>query len=365
MASRARAVIFGLSGLEITPQEVAFFHEVKPVGYILFRRNIDTPEQVKALVAALKALNSHDVFILIDQEGGRVRRLRPPHWPDYPPAADFARMGDDFEAQTRLVRLGARLMAHDLAALGINVDCTPVLDVPQEGAHDIIGDRAFGQTKDSVAILGRAACEGLLAGGVLPIIKHIPGHGRAGADSHTDLPVVEADIEALQSDFYPFKVNADMPLAMTAHVLYTALDTKNCATVSKKCLGYIRHEIGYDGVILCDDLSMQALKGDLGARARKTLKAGCDLLLHCNGDMDEMRTVAAEAPKLKGEPLRRVKAAFGRILKVPEPLDALMAHADFAAAMARRPKAENRLDPTEVLLKETQAKEAQAKEAQG
>jgi beta-N-acetylhexosaminidase len=349
MSSHARAVIFGLSGLVATQEEVAFFRDVKPIGYILFRRNIETPQQLKSLVSSLKAINQHDVFILIDQEGGRVRRLRPPHWPDYPPAIDYSHMSCEEDEHRSLVRLGARLMANDLYELGINVDCAPVLDVPQAGAHDIIGDRAYGDTQEEVAKLGRAACEGLLAGGVLPVIKHIPGHGRAAADSHTDLPIVEASLEALQTDFYPFRVNSDMPLAMTAHVLYPAIDKKHCATLSKKCLNYIRHEIGFDGVIMCDDLSMQALEGSLGARAKKTIKSGCDLLLHCNGNMDEMRAVAEEAPKLKGDALRRVRSAFGRLVKVPEPIDIEKAHEKLAQAMKLRPNAANRVDPTEVL----------------
>ncbi|MGN6422873.1 MAG: beta-N-acetylhexosaminidase [Asticcacaulis sp.] len=351
-AERRRSVIgaciFGCSGLELTKAEAAFFSEAKPLGFILFRRNIDAPDQVRALVAALKACVPHEPLILIDQEGGRVRRLRPPHWPHYPPASRFRDIGNDPAEARDLARLGARLMAHDLHDLGINVDCAPVLDVPQPGAHDIIGDRAYGVTAEEVAVMGRAACEGLLAGGVLPVIKHIPGHGRAGADSHTDLPVVDTALEDLiKIDFYPFKVNADTPLAMTAHVLYTAIDPKNPATTSKACIRLIRDEIGFDGLIMCDDLSMNALSGSLAKRARKSLKAGCDVLLHCNGDLDQMREIAAETPALKGAAKRRAEAALRRLPRAPEPLDVATARERFDAALKRASTSELRPDPTE------------------
>jgi beta-N-acetylhexosaminidase len=342
------ACIFGFSGLELTAEEKDFFADVQPAGFILFRRNIDTPEQVKALTAALRAVVKHEPMILIDQEGGRVRRLRPPHWPDYPPAALFAQVANDREEERGLVRLGARLMANDLFELGINVDCAPVLDVPQPGAHDIIGDRAYGLTPEDVAVMGRAACEGLLAGGVLPVIKHIPGHGRAGADSHAALPIVDASLdELLNIDFVPFTATADMPLAMTAHVLYTAIDKKHPATTSKKCIRVIRDTIGFDGLIMCDDLSMNALSGELKARAKASLKAGCDVLLHCNGDLDQMREVFSETPKLKGRARDRFDAAVKRLLRTPEPLNVAEARARFDAALARAGKAETRADPTE------------------
>jgi beta-N-acetylhexosaminidase len=342
------ACILGLAGTELTPEERRFFSDLQPLGFILFRRNIDTPEQVKALVAALKGLVAHDALILIDQEGGRVRRLRPPLWPDYPPAARFAEVTNDPSEEREMVRLGARLMAHDLAELGINVDCAPVLDVPQPGAHDIIGDRAYGLTPQAVAVMGRACAEGLLAGGVLPVIKHIPGHGRAGADSHTDLPCVDTKLdELLKVDFYPFQVNADMPIAMTAHVLYRAIDKRNPATTSKKCLKIVRDVIGFDGLLICDDLSMNALSGTLEKRARASLRAGCDVLLHCNGQMDQMKQIAQVTPKLKGEALRRAKAAIKRILKTPEPLDVIEARARFDVVMARGQETGAKADPTE------------------
>lgn len=343
-----RACILGLGGLELTAEERKFFREVQPLGFIVFRRNIDTPEQTKALVADLKACVDHEALILIDQEGGRVRRLRPPHWPDYPPASRFAEVCNDPDEERAMVRLGARLMANDLFELGINVDCAPVLDVPQPGAHDIIGDRAYGLTPQDVAVMGRAACEGLMAGGVLPVIKHIPGHGRAGADSHASLPVVDVSFEdILATDFYPFQVNADMPLAMTAHVLYTAIDKKQPATTSKKTIRMIRDVIGFNGLLMCDDLSMGALSGELNSRARASLKAGCDVLLHCNGQMDQMEQVVAETPKLKGDARRRYDAAISRLLRHPEPLEIEAARARFDTVLARAGKAEVRADPTE------------------
>ena len=345
-----RACILGLSGTELTADERRFFHDHPPLGFILFRRNVETPDQVKALVDALKACVPHDPLVLIDQEGGRVRRLRPPHWPDYPAASRFSEVCNDPFEQREIVRLGARLMAHDLHALGINVDCAPVLDVPQPGAHDIIGDRAYGLTPQDVAVMGRAACEGLLAGGVLPVIKHIPGHGRAGADSHTDLPRVDTKLdELLKVDFYPFQVNADMPIAMTAHVLYKAIDRRNTATTSRKCIKVIREVIGFDGLLICDDLSMNALSGDLHRRAKDSLRAGCDVLLHCNGQMDQMKAVMTETPKLRRDALRRAEAAFRRILKAPEPLDVAEARARFDVVLSRGHEAEIKVDPTEVL----------------
>ncbi|MGH7021400.1 MAG: glycoside hydrolase family 3 N-terminal domain-containing protein, partial [Brevundimonas sp.] len=236
-----------------------------------------------------------------------------------------------------LVRLGARLIAHDLRELGITVDCVPVLDVPVPGAHDIIGDRAYAQDPATVAQLGRAAAEGLLAGGVLPIIKHIPGHGRAFADSHHDLPVVETDLATLDAwDFAPFKALSDMPMAMTAHVVFTAVDAKRPATTSKKGIRLMREHLGFSGLIMSDDLSMKALSGTLTERAEQSLKAGCDVILHCNGDLAEMRQVAEGTGKLKGEAKRRAEAALARIVHTAEPLDVAEARARLEAALTGR-----------------------------
>jgi beta-N-acetylhexosaminidase len=332
-----RACILGCAGLALSREEVAFFRDVKPWGFILFARNVESPDQVRALVDAMRdTVGRADAPVLIDQEGGRVQRLKPPHWPAYPPARAYGRIaGNDPLAKREIARLGGRLLAHDLAALGINVDCVPVLDVPDPQGHEIIGDRAYGDTPEEVAQLGRAAAEGLIAGGVLPVIKHIPGHGRAKADSHLELPVVEAALEELDArDFAPFRALSDMPMAMTAHVIYTAIDRKRPATTSKKAMRkVIRGAIGYDGLVMSDDLSMKALSGGFEDRARAAIDAGCDVVLHCNGDMAEMKPVVGGCGALKGRAARRAEAALGRIPRAVEPLDVEAARARFAAAL--------------------------------
>ncbi len=332
------AAIYGCSGHKLTAEERAFFAETRPWGFILFRRNVDTPDQVKALVAELRdSIGRAEAPVLIDQEGGRVQRLGPPHWPKYPPGSAYLKAVNDPMAARELVRLGARLIAHDLREVGITVDCVPVLDVPVPGAHDIIGDRAYAQDPATVTQLGRAAAEGLLAGGVLPIVKHIPGHGRAFADSHHDLPVVETDLATLDAwDFAPFKALSDMPMAMTAHVVFSAVDAKRPATTSKKGIHLMREHLGFSGLIMSDDLSMKALSGTLTQRAEQSLKAGCDVILHCNGDLTEMRQVAEGTGKLKGEARRRAETALNRIVHTPEPLDVAEARARLEAALSGR-----------------------------
>lgn len=264
-----------------------------------------------------------DAPILIDQEGGRVARLRPPHWREAPPAADFGALAEhDEEGACQAARLNARLIGTELAQLGIDVDCAPVLDVPAPGSHAIVGDRAFGTSPALVARLGRAAIEGFLSAGVIPVIKHIPGHGRARVDSHHELPVVEAGLDELRAvDFAPFAALADAPWAMTAHVVYQAIDADNPATTSKTAItDIIRGEIGFDGVLVSDDLSMKALSGSLGERAAAALAAGCDIALHCNAEMDEMRAVAEAAPPLT--PAAEERIARGRAaLRAGEPVD--------------------------------------------
>jgi beta-N-acetylhexosaminidase len=331
------ACILGCAGTTLSREETAFFREVKPWGFILFARNVESPDQVRQLVDALReTVGRDDAPVLIDQEGGRVQRLKPPHWPLYPPGRAYGLIpGDDPLLKREITRLGARLIAHDLASLGINVDCVPVLDVPDPQGHEIIGDRAYGQTPDEVAYLGRAAAEGLIAGGVLPVIKHIPGHGRAKADSHLELPVVEASLEDLDArDFPPFRALSDMPMAMTAHVIYSAIDPKRPATTSKKAIRkVIRGSLGFDGLLMSDDLSMKALSGDFAERAEQSLAAGCDVVLHCNGDMTEMKAVVEGTGALKGHAKRRAAAALGRIARAPEPFDLDAARARFAAAL--------------------------------
>ncbi|EJL25495.1 beta-glucosidase-like glycosyl hydrolase [Caulobacter sp. AP07] len=330
------AAILGCAGTALLAEEAAFFRDVKPWGFILFRRNIESPDQVRAMTAALRAtVGRDDAPILIDQEGGRVARLQPPHWKTYPPGRAYGSLvANDPLVAREITRLGARLIAHDLTSLGINVDCVPVLDVPDPKGHEIIGDRAYGDTPEQVATLGRAAAEGLLAGGVLPIIKHIPGHGRAMSDSHLELPVVKAKLAELDArDFAPFRVLSDMPMAMTAHVVYTAIDRGRPATTSRKAIKkIIRESIGFDGLLMSDDLSMKALSGDFRQRAKDSLSAGCDVVLHCNGDMAEMKAVMSGVGKLSREARRRVQAVMSRIVKVPEPLDVAEARARFDAA---------------------------------
>ena len=335
------AAIYGCSGHRLTEDEKAFFADARPWGFIVFRRNVDSPDQMRALTDEMRdCVGDADAPVLIDQEGGRVQRMGPPHWAKYPPAAAYLEAADGLLRARELVRLGARLMANDLRAVGVTVDCAPVLDVPVPGAHDIIGDRAYAQDPATVAMLGRAAAEGLLAGGVLPVIKHMPGHGRAFADSHKALPVVHAGLEALEDwDFAPFRALSDMPLAMTAHVVFDAVDPKHPATTSKKALKLMRGELGFSGLIMTDDLSMKALTGRLDERAGAALKAGCDVVLHCNGELKEMRQVAGGVGKLKGKAGKRAEAALARIVREVEPLDPFEARDRFDALMAGRVEA--------------------------
>lgn len=330
----SRAFIAGCLGTSLTKDERAFFREALPWGFILFRRNTQDPGQVAALTAEMRACVGWHAPILIDQEGGRVQRMGPPHWPAYPSARRFLGINDPVQRR-ELVRLSARLMAHDLKSVGIDVDCVPVLDVPVAGSHDVIGDRAYAHDPDEVARLGRAAAEGLLAGGVLPVIKHMPGHGRARADSHHNLPIVEASLAELRAqDFRPFRHLADMPLAMTAHVVFTALDERP-ATVSRKVVQEImRGELGFDGLIMTDDISMKALSGSFAQKSRAAIRAGVDLVLHCHGVMEEMVAVAGAVPAMSGARGRRAAMALARIRHEPEPLDRDDARARIASALA-------------------------------
>ena len=331
--SKPRAVIFGCAGTELSPDELALFAESDPLGFILFARNIDTPTQVRELVVALRdAGGRDDAFVLIDQEGGRVARLRPPHWRAYPAARWFGELARaDQIVAAEAVALNSRLIAHDLVDLGIDVDCLPVLDVPGADAHEVIGDRAYGLGPRLVATLGRAACGGLLAGGVLPVIKHIPGHGRARADSHQELPIVDTGPEDLaRLDFAPFRALAEMPIAMTAHVVYAAFDDAAPATPSARVIdGVIRGTIGFDGLLLSDDLSMEALSGTVESRASAAIAAGCDAVLHCNGNFEEMSAVAAVVDELGSAAAARVVRAQG-VKRRPQPFDAAAADAHLA-----------------------------------
>jgi len=332
--STPNAGIFGCSGLTLSDAEKAFFDQADPLGFILFARNIDNPDQVRSLVESLRSTVGRRAPVLIDQEGGRVQRLRPPHWRKRPPMSVFARMAEKDLARARAAcRLNARLIAEDLIALGIDVDCAPVLDVPVPGSHDIIGDRALGWDPMLVSDLGRAVTDGLLDGGVMPIIKHIPGHGRALVDSHMDLPVVDADAATLSaSDFAAFRIMRNAPWAMTAHVVYKAFDAERPATTSPIVIEQvIRGEIGCEAVLLSDDLSMKALKGDFADRTRDSLDAGCDVALHCNGDMAEMTAIASALRPLSDAALERLARADAMLRTRPLPdgaqatLDAVLA----------------------------------------
>lgn len=302
--------IFGLQGLEIKADERALFRAADPAGYILFARNVASPEQVTALTAALTDLAGRSLPILIDQEGGRVARLRPPHWPQFPTGETFAALYERAPVTAiEACRLNALALAATLKALGITVNCLPLLDVRDPEGHDIIGDRALGTEPMQVAALGRATLDGLRQGGVCGIVKHIPGHGRAAADSHLELPVVTASLEALERDFEPFRRLAAAPMAMTAHVTYTALDPENCATLSPAVIDFIRTDIGFSGLLMSDDLGMKALTGSFGDRARAALEAGCDIALHCSGDMAEMQAIADALGPIAPAAQRRLDAA--------------------------------------------------------
>jgi beta-N-acetylhexosaminidase len=314
---------FGLAGLSLTADEIAFFTEVHPAGYILFARNIESRDQVRALTDSLRSLSARsDVPILIDQEGGRIARLKPPLVPAFPAARRFGELFQrDVAAAIEATRRNAQAIAFDLYALGINVDCLPVLDVPVEGAHDIIGDRAFARRPDVVATLGRATIEGLKAGGVVSIIKHIPGHGRAASDSHMDLPVVHATADELIQDIAPFAALKDAPMAMTAHVIYTAFDRERCATLSPVVIhDIIRTRIGFDGLLMSDDLGMKALTGSFADRAAQSIAAGCDIALHCSGDMTEMQEVVKGLTGISNAARERLHKAMASVGK-PEPVD--------------------------------------------
>jgi beta-N-acetylhexosaminidase len=329
----ARAFITGLPGLALTASERDFLREARPWGLILFKRNIDDKAQVSHLVDEVLNLLGRQAPVLVDQEGGRVQRLGPPHWPAYPPGAFYGRLYDsDPELGLAAARLGARLIASDLLPLGINVDCLPLADVPVSGADAVIGDRAYGQSPDKVAALAGAVARGLQDGGVLPVLKHIPGHGRSTTDSHERLPVVDTDRATLEAtDFAAFRPLKNLPLGMTAHVVFTAIDPVLPATTSVTMISeVIRGFIGFDGLLMSDDVSMGALSGTIAERTRASLLAGCDLVLHCNGRMDEMQAVAAEAPRLEGAAARRAAAALAA-RKAPTELDIVAARREFAA----------------------------------
>jgi beta-N-acetylhexosaminidase len=333
-----RAFITGVSGPELSAAERDFIRAECPWGFILFKRNIETPAQVTRLINELREeIGRPDAPVLIDQEGGRVQRLGPPNWPIYPAGAVFGRLYDiDPAAGLAAARFSARLIAADLDEVGVSVDCLPLADVPVSGANAVIGERAYGTEPAKVAAIARAVTEGLEEGGVLPVLKHIPGHGRATADTHFSLPVVDTSREELeQSDFAPFRALADLPMAMTAHVVFSALDPAQPATTSATIIDeVIRGLIGFQGLLMSDDVSMNALAGSISDRTRALLAAGCDMVLHCNGKLEEMHEVARVTPELSGKALARAgRALLSR--KAPQPFDRVKARAELDALVDR------------------------------
>lgn len=323
MSSRPDAAIYGCAGPRLNKDERRFLADADPLGIILFARNCETPAQIRALIADISDCLGYRPLILIDQEGGRVARLRPPHWPDLPAVAWIGDLWQrDRVAAERAAYLHGRLLAAMLLPLDITVDCAPVLDIAFPETHDVIGDRAFSPNAKAVATLGRALADGLLDGGVLPVIKHVPGHGRACTDSHKELPQVDTSANELAiSDWLPFRALADAPLAMTAHILYTALDPVRPATLSKTIIGdVIRGKLGVSGLLMSDDIGMKALSGSPGELTRAAIAAGCDCVLHCSGRLDEMIAVAAAAGKLSDKAMERLQRAIA-MLHPPQPAD--------------------------------------------
>jgi beta-N-acetylhexosaminidase len=335
----ARAFITGLSGLTITASERAFIREAQPCGLIIFHRNVKTPQQVTELTSSFRDAVGWQAPVLVDQEGGRVQRLGPPHWPKYPPGARLGALFDqDHALGLKAARLEGRLLAADLHVLGLDVDCVPLADVPTPGGDPVIGDRAYGSEPGKVAAIAAAIAEGLMAGGVLPVVKHLPGHGRATSDSHHKLPMVDADRATLEAtDFAAFKPLSRLPLGMTAHVVFSAIDPDAPATTSVTIVReVIRGFIGFRGLLMSDDVSMKALSGTIAERSRAAFAAGCDVVLHCNGDAKEMEAVASIAPELEGEAAARAEAALAQ-RKTPEEFDVDAARKIFTQMVANEP----------------------------
>lgn len=330
MSEPARAVIFGCAGLQLSPEEMRLFAQAQPWGAILFGRNIDTPAQVAALTAELRDAVGRDMPILIDQEGGRVQRLRAPHWRDWSPALEQCDTAVD---PVRAMYLRGQVIALELRAVGIDVNCAPLADIASDSTHPVLQNRCYGRARAEVVTNARAMADGLMAGGVLPVLKHIPGHGRATLDSHLDLPVIDAARDVLdETDFAAFADLADLPLGMTAHLVFSQIDPSAPATQSPRMIELIRRQIGFDGLLMTDDISMKALHGPITTRARAALAAGCDLVLHCNGDLREMMALAECCPMLSGPALARsVRVLDAR--HIPDPVDLAVLDADYAAAL--------------------------------
>jgi beta-N-acetylhexosaminidase len=328
--------ITGVAGPALTSAERRFVKEASPWGLIVFKRNIETPAALRALIDDFRSAAGWQAPVFVDQEGGRVQRLGPPHWSSYPAGAAYGRLYDrDRQLGLEAAKLGARLIASDLMQVGIDADCAPIADVPVAGSDPIIGDRAYGTEPAKVAAIAGAVAEGFLRGGVLPVLKHIPGHGRATADSHEKLPVVGADRASLEaSDFAAFRPLNALPLGMTAHVVFSAIDPVAPATTSVTIVqDVIRDSIGFAGLLMSDDISMGALSGSIAERTKAAIAAGCDMVLHCNGNLDEMRAVAAAVPALAGQAERRANAALAQ-RRPPAPIDVAARRAEFFKLMA-------------------------------
>jgi beta-N-acetylhexosaminidase len=333
MAGAPLAVIFGCEGPVLGPDEAAFFREADPLGFILFARNVETPDQLRRLTGDLRAAVGRDAPVLVDQEGGRVQRLRAPHWREWlPPLDQVAASAPD--RMERGVWIRYRLIAEELRAVGIDADCAPSGDIAWPETHPFLKNRCFGYAADTVARAARAAADGLLGGAVLPVMKHMPGHGRTVVDSHHDLPVAAAPAEELgRTDFVPFRALADLPMGMTAHIVVPAYDPDRPSTQSPRMIRVIRDEIGFGGLLLSDDLNMEALKGTLADRTSAALAAGCDVALHCKGDMAQMIEVAAAARPLDAEGMARAEAALAR-RGAPDPIDAEALMAELQAILS-------------------------------
>lgn len=336
----SRAFIIGLAGLTISPDERAFIREAAPWGLIIFKRNVSTPQQVSELTRSFRDTLGWEAPVLADQEGGRVQRLGPPHWMAYPPGARYGALYDrEPAAGLAAARLAGHLIASDLIRVGIDVDTLPLADIPAPGSDPIIGDRAYGSEPTKAAALAGAMAQGLSAGGVLPVLKHLPGHGRANADSHRHLPVVDTARATLETtDFAAFKPLAGLPLGMTAHVVFSSIDPVAPATTSVTMVReVIRGFIGFKGLLMSDDVSMEALSGPLAERSRLALAAGCDVVLHCNGKLAEMTEIAGVVPLLAGEAAVRAEAALSQ-RKAPEEFDAEQARALFLRMVGEQPQ---------------------------
>lgn len=328
---RGGAAILGLSGPRLTAWEWDFLSDYQPFGVILFSRNIETPDQIRALTAELRGVLNPDLLVFIDQEGGRVQRLRSPHWREWdPPLQTVSRAGPD---AIRAMSLRSTMICHELRDLGINANCAPVADIAGAATHPFLYNRCYGEDAQTVTDIARAVATAHLAAGVLPVVKHIPGHGRSGVDTHHDLPRVTTPLaDLIATDFAPFRALNDLPMAMTAHIIFDAIDPEHPATQSPATIALIRDKIGFDGLLMTDDLNMQALSGDMAARVKLSLQAGCDLALQCNGDPQDMLAVASAAPQMSDAAMVRAKAAFARRCPAPE-LDIAALAAEFSAIM--------------------------------